>query len=187
MIKYSFETDDLDSIEDKTSLLKPCNNGFCAVSSACIFLLALQCFEKKKKNQIVTFWMKNKLTIVPKNISLGKYGGLYYKNTKGNHTWLKPRQKEKAKEEILRGGYGLAYLNREEIIDQIYVPQDKIVENKLTPVVKVVIEGERKGLFYYNEYGNKIYLNKSQKKDCIEQILKGGYGSCYNSVYLNFV
>lgn len=123
--------------------------------------------------------MDNKLTIVPKNIRLGKYGGLFYKNGKGKYTWLKPRQKERANEEILRGGYGLSYLGRNEIIDEIYIPQDKIVNNELVPVPKEIYKGPRNGFYYYNKNGRKIYLNKSQKKNCNQDILKGGYGICY--------
>lgn len=121
------------------------------------------------------YYMDNKLTIVPKNIKFGKYGGLYYKNTKGKYTWLKPTQKKKAEENILRGGYGFSYMNDDGYKDQIYIPNDKYFNTELIPVLKNVQIGPKGGLFYYNRFGKKIYLNKAQIRDYNENILKGGY------------
>lgn len=122
---------------------------------------------------------ENKLTVVPKNIKLGRYGGLYYKNTNGKYTWLKPPQKKKVNREILKGGYGLSYRGIMNEIDQIYIPQDKKVLNKLIPVPKEIYKGPGGGYFYFNKYGHKIYLNKSQKRDWEQQVLKGGYSTSF--------
>ncbi len=38
---------------------------------------------------------------------------------------------------------------------------------KLAPVSKRILVGPRGGLFYYNEKGNRIHLNKRLRKQCL--------------------
>jgi hypothetical protein len=50
---------------------------------------------------------------------------------------------------------------------------------KLSPVSKRILVGSRGGLYYYNEKGNKIHLNKRQRKQCL---LQGGVTGERNQV-----
>jgi hypothetical protein len=50
---------------------------------------------------------------------------------------------------------------------------------KLLPVEKRILVGARGGLYYYNERGNKIHLNKRQRKQCL---LQGGVTGERNQV-----
>ena len=50
---------------------------------------------------------------------------------------------------------------------------------KLSPVEKRILVGSRGGLYYFNEKGNKIHLNKRQRKQCL---LQGGVTGERNQV-----